>query len=82
MTGVAHPVTTAPGDQQLTGVSGSLIVFTDWNSMDVKVFDTTTGVTQNLTNSGGSNSLDPAIDGTLVAWTDDRDGNADIIPHR
>jgi beta propeller repeat protein len=77
-TGTAHPVSTAPGDQQLTGVSDNRIVFTDWNTMDVLVFDVTAGVTTNLTNGAGSNSLDPAIGHNLVAWTDDRDGNAEI----
>ncbi|MGC4113468.1 MAG: hypothetical protein QM765_02115 [Myxococcales bacterium] len=77
-TGLAHPVTTAPGDQQLTGVSDGRVVFTDWNTMDVLVFDKATGVITNITNAAGSNSLDPAVSGTLVAWTDDRDGNAEI----
>lgn len=77
-TGTAHPVTTAPGDQQLTGVSGSGVVYTDWNTMDVMLFDIATGQTVNLTNAAGSNALDPAIHGELVAWTDDRDGNAEI----
>lgn len=77
-TGIAHPVTTAPGDQQLTGVTNNRIVFSDWNTMDVLVFDVTTGQTQNLTNGAGSNSLDPSISGNLVAWTDERDGNAEI----
>lgn len=77
-TGVAHPVSTAPGDQQLTGVSGNLIAFTDWNTMDVLIFNIDTGVTDNLTNGAGSNALDPAVDGTLVAWTDDRNHNAEI----
>jgi beta propeller repeat protein len=77
-TGMAHPISTAPGDQQLTGVSGHRVVFTDWNSMDVLVFDVATGTSENLTNDAGSNALDPAIDGDLVAWTDDRDGNAEI----
>ena len=77
-TGLAHPVTTAPGDQQLTGVSGNFIAFTDWNTMDVMVFHIDTGGTDNLTNGAGSNALDPAVDGTLIAWTDDRDHNAEI----
>jgi beta propeller repeat protein len=77
-TGIAHPVTTAPGDQQLTGVSDGKIAFTDWNTMDVLVFDTATGQTINLTNAAGSNSLDPAISHGLIAWRDDRDGNAEI----
>lgn len=77
-TGLAHPVTTASGDQQLTGVSGTRILYTDWNTMDVLVYDVATGTTVNITNAGGSNSLDPAIGGSLAAWTDDRDGNAEI----
>jgi beta propeller repeat protein len=77
-TGLAKAISTASGDQQLTGVSDNHIVYTDWNTMDVLVFDIMTGVTQNLTNAAGSNSLDPAIGGTIVAWTDDRDGNAEI----
>ncbi|HEY3449861.1 MAG TPA: hypothetical protein VGK67_26140 [Myxococcales bacterium] len=77
-TGLSHAVTTAPGDQQLTGVSDGRVVFTDWNTMDVLVFDVASGVTTNLTNAAGSNSLDPAVSGGLVAWTDDRDGNAEI----
>lgn len=76
--GVAFPVSTAPGDQQLNGISGTRIVFTDWNTMDVLVFDVTTGTTANLTNAAGSNSLDPAISGNFVVWTDDRHGNAEI----
>jgi len=77
-TGLPHPVSTAPGDQQLTGVSGNRVLFTDWNTMDVLVFDVVTGATENLTNQAMSNALDPAIDGDLVAWTDDRDRNAEI----
>jgi len=77
-TGVAAPVATGSGDQQLTGVSGSRVVYTDWYAMDVMVFDAVTKETTNLTNAAFSNSVDPAIGGTLVAWTDDRDGNAEI----
>ena len=78
ITGQAHSVSTAPGDQQLTSVSQGRVVFTDWTAMDVLVFDVATGQTINLTNAAGSNALDPAISGNLVAWTDDRDGNAEI----
>lgn len=77
-TGDAFPASTASGDQQLTGVSNGRVVFTDWNTMDVEVFDTMSGTTTNLTNAAGANSLDPAIGGDLVAWTDDRDGGAEI----
>lgn len=76
--GMAHPVSTAAGDQQLTGASDNKVVYTDWNSMDVLVFDVTTGQTLNITNAAGSNSLDPAISGNLVVWTDDRHGDAEI----
>ena len=77
-TGLSYPVTTAPGDQQLTGISDNRIAYTDWNSMDVLVYDVASHSTLNLTNAAGSNSLDPAISGSLIAWTDDRDGNAEI----
>jgi TolB protein len=77
-TGIAYPVTTASGDQQLTGVSDGRIAYTDWNTMDVMVYDTVSHTTRNITNLAGSNSLDPALGGDLIAWTDDRDGNADI----
>ncbi len=77
-TGLAHAVSTAPGDQQLTGVSDGRVVYTDWNTMDVLVFDIATGLTTNLTNAAGSNALDPSVSGSLVAWTDDRNGNAEI----
>jgi len=77
-TGQIHPVNISSGDQQLTDVSDNHIVYTDWTSMDVFVFDITNGETQNVTGDALSNSLDPAISHNLVAWTDDRDGNAEI----
>ncbi len=77
-TGLAYPVSTAPGDQQLTGVSDGRIAYTDWNTMDVLVYDVATHTTLNITNPAGSNALDPATGGDFIAWTDDRDGNADI----
>jgi TolB protein len=77
-TGLAYPVTTASGDQQLTGVSGGRIAYSDWNTMDVLVYDIVTHTTLNITNAALSNSFDPALDGNLIAWTDDRDGNAEI----
>ncbi len=77
-TGLAYPVSTAPGDQQLTGVSDGRIAYTDWNTMDVLVYDVTTHTTLNITNTAGSNSLDPSLGGNLIVWTDDRDGNAEI----
>jgi beta propeller repeat protein len=81
--GTQHAVSTVPGDQLLTDVSNGRIVYTDWNTTDVYVLDLATGQTRNLTEAAGSNSLDPAISGDLVAWTDDRDdgdgiGDADI----
>jgi beta propeller repeat protein len=77
-TGVARPVSMAAGDQQLTAVSGHRIAFSDWNTMDVIVFDITTATSHNLTNDAGSNALDPALGGDLIAWTDDRDHNPEI----
>jgi TolB protein len=77
-TGLSYPVSTAPGDQQLTGVSDGKIVYTDWNTMDVMVYDVASHLTSNLTYTAFSDSLDPAISHGLVAWTDDRDGNAEI----
>lgn len=77
-TGLSYPVSTAPGDQQLTGVSDGRIAYTDWNTMDVLVYDVASHTTLNITNAAGSNSLDPALGGDIIAWTDDRDGNAEI----
>ena len=39
----------APGNQELTGVSGSKIVYTDYRTSDVVLFDIATGTTTNLT---------------------------------
>jgi TolB protein len=77
-TGLPYPVTTASGDQQLTGISDGKIVYTDWNTMDVLVYDVASHLTSNLTHAAGSDSLDPAISHGLVAWIDNRDGNAEI----
>jgi beta propeller repeat protein len=77
-TGLSYPVTTAPGDQQLTGVSDGRIAYTDWNTMDVMVYDVASHSTLNITNAAGSNSLDPALGGNLIAWSDDRDVNTEI----
>ncbi len=77
-TGLPHPVSTAPGDQQLTGVSDGKIVYTDWNTMDVMVYDVASHLTSNLTHAAVSDSFDPAISHDLVAWSDDRNGNAEI----
>ena len=77
-TGLSYPVSTASGDQQLTGVSDGKIVYTDWNMMDVLVYDVASHFTSNLTHAAGSDSLDPAISDDLVAWTDNRNGNAEI----
>lgn len=77
-TGLQHVVSTEEGDQQLTGVSDNRIVYTDWYMADVMVYNVATGETLNLTSAARSNCLDPAISHNLVAWTDDRDGNAEI----
>ena len=74
----------APGNQELTGVSGSRIVYTDYRTSDVVLFDIATGTTTNLTHPDKDavghnfNSVDPAISGDLVAWEDSRDGNMEI----
>ena len=78
------PVVVAPGNQELTCTSAGRIVFTDYRSADVALFETTTSTTRNLTAADknalgrGFNSVDPAIDGDLVAWEDDRDGNMEL----
>ncbi|HEY9159957.1 MAG TPA: Ig-like domain-containing protein [Desulfomonilia bacterium] len=77
-TGLSYPVTTASGDQQLSGVYGGRIAYSDWNTMDVLVYDVASHTTLNITNAAVSNSFDPALGGNLIAWTDDRDGNAEI----
>jgi beta propeller repeat protein len=81
-TGQSNPVNTATGDQQLTGVSANgKIAYSDWTAMDVIVYDINTKIPTNLTNAALSNSFDPAIDGNLVAWTDDRDSICpDVVP--
>jgi beta propeller repeat protein len=50
-------------------------VYTDYSGNDVMVFNTQDGTTVNLTSDSRFDSLDPAIGGDLVVWTDDRDGN-------
>ena len=42
-------VTNAVGDQQLSDVSGSRIVYTDQSSLDVLVYSTETGLSTNVT---------------------------------
>lgn len=82
-----HPVIVAPGNQELTGVSAGIIVYTDYtynNSGDIVAFRTANGTTQNITAADKAaaghpfNSVDPAISLGLVAWTDSRDGNLEI----
>jgi len=83
-TGIEHPVIVAPGNQELTGVSGDRIVYTDYRTADVVLFDISTGTTTNLTAPDKDalgklfNSVDPAIGGDLVAWQDNRNGDAEI----
>jgi beta propeller repeat protein len=72
------PVTVATGDQELTDVSDGQIVFTDYQTTDVLLFEAATGSTVNLTAESGSISLNPAIGQGLIAWEDRRAGNTDI----
>jgi TolB protein len=79
-----HPVIVAPGNQELTDVANGIIVYTDYRSSDIRAFDVSSGTTTEITkpdkeNSGRVfNSVDPATDGTIVAWQDNRDGNNEI----
>ena len=78
------PVIVAPGNQELTDVSGGIIVYTDYRSSDVMVYDVSSGQTTDITAPDKIavghpfNSIDPATDGTIVAWEDSRDGNMEI----
>jgi beta propeller repeat protein len=86
-TGAEVAVTNQNGKQQLSDVSGNLIAYTDFappivngvrSASDVLVYDVTTGLPQNLTADSTAAAGNPAIDGSLVAWEDRRDGNLEI----
>lgn len=83
-TGEETGVIVAPGNQELTDVANGIIVYTDYRWSDVIVYDVSTGVTRNITRPDKErlgrafNSVDPATDGTIVAWQDNRDGNNEI----
>ena len=74
----------APGNQELTGISNGRIVYTDYRTADVVLFNTADGTTQNLTAPDKAavghpfSSVDPAISGSLVVWQDTRDSNQEI----
>jgi beta propeller repeat protein len=78
------PVIVAWGNQELTDVARGIIVYTDYRSADIVVNDTMAGTRTDITApdkiSVGRpfNSVDPATDGTIVAWQDNRDGNVEI----
>ena len=80
-------MTNVNGKQQLSGVSGNRIVYTDFappivngvrSASDVVVYDATTGVSQILTADSPAAAGNPAVGGPLVAWEDRRDGNLEI----
>lgn len=74
----ADPGQSLPGNQDLADISGTLITYTDLETVDVMVHDLATGVTTNLTGPANAMSLNSAISGTLVAWEDRRDGDAEV----
>ena len=77
-------VIVAPGNQELTDVSRGIIVYTDYRSSDVWVYEVSSGHAMDITAPDKIavghpfNSIDPATDGTIVAWEDSRDGNMEI----
>lgn len=79
-TGQEHPVTLAPGNQELTDVSGRRIAYSDYDVLEVRVFDVDTGTTLRLPPGGSAPymAIDPAISGDLVAWTSTAEGNPEI----
>lgn len=72
------PVSTAPGDQQLSGIGDGRIVYTDYQTMDVSLYDIATGGTTNLTEGTAFSALYPDIQGDIVAWQERRGSNNDI----
>lgn len=73
-----HPVTTAPGNQEMSRVSNGLVSYLDLDRRHILVYDVRTGSTVDVSATAGANALDPAIGQHLVAWADDRSGNLEI----
>lgn len=69
--GVIIPVSSAPGDQSDSHISGNLIAYTneDGNGSEVRYHDLATGIDQSVPH-GTPGSLDflPDISGTKIAW--------------
>jgi len=72
-------VTSMLGDQQLSDVSGPLIVFTTLATFDVILYSTLTHEFTNLTETASTRAMNPAIAGSLVAWEDNRAGDVEIF---
>lgn len=76
-TGNEYPVTTALGDQELTDVANGLVVYDDISQTQIYAYDLQSKTTTNISQTPGQAS-DPATDGTIVVWSDTRDGNFEI----
>jgi len=79
-TGMSHPVAAGPGDQQLSDVFGSLVVYSgsgDGGPADIFSYDITTGNTTQLTASA-TDQINPAVSSQLVVYEDYSSGLADI----
>jgi beta propeller repeat protein len=77
-TNTEHSATTAPGEQQQTDFSDGTIVYVDYPTSDIMVYDVSSRVTTDITAGSNSNSCEPAVGGSIVAWQDNRDGNFEI----
>jgi beta propeller repeat protein len=74
---VAYSSSQAFGNHELSTVSRGRIAYTDMGAAYVKVFDVATGSTALLTGDSIF-SMNPGIDGDIVAWEDRRDGNYEL----
>jgi beta propeller repeat protein len=73
------PVATGPADQQMSAVSGNIVVWTDKRSgnNDIYMKDLSTGIESPIVTDPASQSW-PHIQGNKVVWTDGRNGNNDV----
>lgn len=88
-----QPVVTAPGDQVHPGISADLLVYQDnrgghpdesgrWvGEWDIYLKDLSSGVEIAVCTSPGD-QVNPAIDGDLIVWEDNRNGDWDIYAAR
>lgn len=77
-TDLEKQVTSEHGDQELSSVSNGIIGYTDLNTFDVMVYNTSNGQVTNLTAPQNWISLNPNIDGNILAYEDKASGNLDI----